>query len=84
MELAFSLGIMAGALTTGSIVPQVLKIVQSKSSKDVSTLFFVIMAGGMLLWLIYGILRPDMVIVLWNAISLSLTMVIIALKKVYP
>jgi MtN3 and saliva related transmembrane protein len=84
MDFAFLLGITAGAMTTGSIVPQVLKIVQSKSSRDVSTLFFVFMAGGMLLWLVYGILRQDLVIVLWNAISLSLTLVILALKKVYP
>jgi MtN3 and saliva related transmembrane protein len=83
MEFAILLGIMAGAMTTGSIVPQVFKIVQSKSARDVSTLFFVIMAGGMLLWLVYGILRPDLVIVLWNGISLGLTLVILALKKVY-
>ncbi len=42
------------------------------------------MAGGMLLWLVYGILRSDMIIVLWNTISLSLTLFILALKKVYP
>ena len=83
MEFAFLLGIMAGAMTTGSIVPQVFKIVESKSARDVSTLFFVIMAGGMLLWLVYGALRADMVIVLWNGVSLSLTLVILALKKVY-
>ncbi|HUL61710.1 MAG TPA: SemiSWEET transporter [Methanocella sp.] len=84
MDYAFLLGITAGAMTTGSILPQVLKIVQSKSSRDVSTLFFAIMATGMLLWLVYGVLRSDLVIVLWNAISLSLTLVILALKKVYP
>jgi MtN3 and saliva related transmembrane protein len=84
MEFAFLLGITAGAMTTGSIVPQVIKIVQSKSARDVSTLFFMIMAGGMLLWLVYGILRSDPVIVLWNAISLSLSLVILSLKKIYP
>jgi MtN3 and saliva related transmembrane protein len=84
MDNVLLLGITAGAMTTGSIVPQVLKIVQSKSARDVSTLFFVIMAGGMLLWLVYGLLRSDMVIMLWNAISLSLTLVILSLKKVYP
>lgn len=84
MDYAFVLGITAGAMTTGSILPQVLKIVQSKSSRDVSTLFFAIMATGMLLWLVYGILRSDLVIVLWNAISLSLSLGILALKKVYP
>ncbi len=84
MDYAFLLGITAGAMTTGSILPQVLKIVQSKSSRDVSTLFFLVMAAGMLLWLVYGVLRSDLVIVLWNAISLSLSLVILALKKVYP
>lgn len=84
MDNVLLLGITAGAMTTGSIVPQVLKIVQSKSARDVSTLFFVIMAGGMLLWLVYGLLRSDMVIMLWNALSLSLTLVILSLKKVYP
>jgi MtN3 and saliva related transmembrane protein len=84
MDNVLLLGIIAGAMTTGSIVPQVLKIVQSKSARDVSTLFFVIMAGGMLLWLVYGFLRSDMVIMLWNGLSLSLTLVILSLKKVYP
>jgi MtN3 and saliva related transmembrane protein len=84
MDNVFLLGITAGAMTTGSIVPQVLKIIQSKSARDVSTLFFVIMASGMLLWLVYGLLRWDLVIVLWNMLSLSLTLVILALKKVYP
>jgi MtN3 and saliva related transmembrane protein len=84
MDNVLLLGITAGAMTTGSIVPQVLKIVQSKSARDVSTLFFVIMAGGMLLWLVYGFLRSDMVIMLWNGLSLSLTLIILSLKKVYP
>jgi MtN3 and saliva related transmembrane protein len=84
MDTVLLLGVIAGAMTTGSIVPQALKIMQSKSARDVSTLFFTIMAGGMLLWLVYGLLRSDMIIVLWNAISLSLTLVILALKKVYP
>jgi MtN3 and saliva related transmembrane protein len=84
MDFAFLLGITAGAMTTGSIIPQVIKIIQSKSSRDVSTLFFLFMAGGMLLWLVYGILRSDLIIVLWNAISLSLTLVILSLKKIYP
>ena len=42
------------------------------------------MSGGMLLWLVYGILRSDLVIVLWNAISLGLCLVILSLKKIYP
>jgi MtN3 and saliva related transmembrane protein len=84
MDYVFVLGITAGAMTTGSILPQVLKIVESKSSRDVSTLLFLFMSAGTLLWLAYGVLRSDMIIVLWNAISLGLSLVILALKKVYP
>jgi MtN3 and saliva related transmembrane protein len=84
MDNVLLLGITAGAMTTGSLVPQVFKIVQSKSARDVSTLFFVIMAGGMLLWLLYGFIRSDMIIVLWNGLGLSLTLVILSLKKLYP
>lgn len=84
MDYAIMLGLVAGAMTTGSTIPQVHKIIKSKSSRDVSTLFFLFMAGGMLLWLVYGILRADLVIVLWNSISLCLCLVILSLKKVYP
>ncbi|OPY29398.1 MAG: MtN3/saliva family protein [Methanocella sp. PtaU1.Bin125] len=78
------LGLVAGAMTTGSIIPQVLKIIRSKTSRDISTMFFLFMSGGMLLWLVYGILRADPVIVIWNSISLSLSLAILALKKIYP
>jgi MtN3 and saliva related transmembrane protein len=84
MDYVIMLGLAAGAMTTGSTIPQILKIIQSKSSRDVSTMFFLIMAGGMLLWLVYGIMRSDLVIVLWNSISLGLCLVILSLKKVYP
>jgi len=84
MDYAIMLGLVAGAMTTGSTIPQLHKIIKSKSSRDVSTLFFLFMSGGMLLWLVYGILRADLVIVLWNLISLCLCLVILSLKKVYP
>ncbi|MGA9141125.1 MAG: SemiSWEET transporter [Methanocella sp.] len=84
MDYVIMLGLFAGAMTTGSTIPQILKIIQSKSSRDVSTTFFLFMSGGMLLWLVYGILRSDLVIVLWNAISLGLCLVILSLKKIYP
>lgn len=84
MDYVIMLGLIAGAMTTGSIIPQVLKIIRSKSSRDISTMFFLFMSGGMLLWLAYGIFRADMVIVIWNSISLSLSLAILALKKIYP
>jgi MtN3 and saliva related transmembrane protein len=76
-------GLIAGALTTGSSIPQVIKIIQTRSARDVSALFFIMMAIGMSLWLAYGLLRADLAIVLWNAISLIFCLTILGLKKVY-
>jgi MtN3 and saliva related transmembrane protein len=84
MDTLIVLGLVAGALTTGSTVPQVLKILKTRSARDVSTLFFLLMAAGMLLWLVYGALRSDLVIVLWNAVSFCLCVTILALKRAYP
>lgn len=84
MDYVIILGLMAGALTTGSTIPQIHKILKTRSSGDISTLFFAFMATGMLLWLIYGILRSDVVIILWNTLSLSLCLAILALKRIYP
>ena len=84
MDDVMILGLIAGALTTGSSVPQVFKILQTRSTRDVSTLYFIFMAVGVLLWLAYGVLRIDVALILWNALSLCLCCTILALKKIYP
>ena len=83
MDTIILIGLVAGALTTSSCIPQAVKIVQTRSAKDVSTLFFALMAAGMSLWLVYGLARADVAIVLWNAISLAFCLAILALKRVY-
>jgi MtN3 and saliva related transmembrane protein len=83
METIILIGLVAGALTTSSCIPQAVKIIQSKSAKDVSTLFFTLMSAGMCLWLIYGLARSDVAIVLWNSISLAFCLAILALKRIY-
>ena len=84
MDSVIILGLAAGALTTGSTIPQIHKILKTRSAGDISTLFFLFMGCGMLLWLIYGILRSDIIIILWNSLSLSLCLIILGLKRVYP
>jgi MtN3 and saliva related transmembrane protein len=55
MNSADYLGLAAGALTTISFLPQVIKTWKSKSAKDLSFGMFGIFSLGVLLWLIYGI-----------------------------
>jgi MtN3 and saliva related transmembrane protein len=78
-----TLGMIAGTLTTIAFVPQVLKIYQSKSAKDVSYLMFSIFSTGILFWLIYGILIDSAPIIASNVVTLTLSVIILALKIRY-
>lgn len=83
MDSIVLVGLVAGALTTSSCIPQAAQIIKTKSAKDVSTLFFALMSAGMALWLVYGLARADVAIVLWNTVSLAFCLLILALKRVY-
>jgi MtN3 and saliva related transmembrane protein len=83
MDSIILIGLAAGALTTGSTIPQAVRILRTRSAKDVSEWFFMLMSAGMLLWLVYGLARADAAIVLWNAVSLGLCVMILVLKRLY-
>lgn len=78
-----TLGMIAGTLTTIAFVPQVLKIYRTKSAKDVSYLMFSIFSTGIVFWLIYGILIRSTPIIAANAVTLTLSVIIIGLKVRY-
>ncbi len=83
MDSIIIIGLVAGALTTSSSIPQAVKILQTRSAKDVSALFFVLMSAGMCLWLVYGLYRADIALILWNTVSLCFCLSILALKRIY-
>ena len=74
------LGLAAGGLTTVSFVPQVLRIWRTRSGRDVSYGMFLLFSLGVLLWLIYGIARDSLPIVLANSVTLVLALTVLALK----
>lgn len=77
------IGLIAGLLTTTAFIPQVWKIYRTKSGKDVSARMFSILSAGIVLWLIYGILVRSVPLILTNAVTLVLSLAIIALKIRY-
>jgi MtN3 and saliva related transmembrane protein len=77
------LGLVAGTLTTIAFLPQLLKVWRSKSAKDISMAWLVTFSGGVLLWLIYGILLGQLPILLANAVTLLLTLIILFFKLRY-
>jgi MtN3 and saliva related transmembrane protein len=74
------LGGVAACLTAFANVPQVLKCFRTGKSGDLSMKMLMALALGFLLWLIYGLLRSDFIIVAANAISLLLAGTLLAFK----
>jgi len=77
------IGLVAGLLTTTAFIPQVWKIYRTKSGKDISAKMFSLFSAGIVLWLVYGILLRSLPLILSNAVTLVLSLTIIALKLRY-
>lgn len=74
------MGIIAGGLTTTSLVPQVVKTYKSRSAEDLSLRMFSLFSLGVLLWLIYGFINQDLPIILANAFTLLLALTLLFFK----
>lgn len=75
-----TIGIGAALLTTGSWLPQVLKSWHSRSVKDFSWGYLVLLTAGISLWLAYGVFRRDLAIAGANAATLAFLAVLIGIK----
>ena len=83
MMLPDVLGMIAGTLTTIAFVPQVVKTWRSKSTHDISYGMFILFSVGLILWLTYGIVIGAWPIIISNAVTLALALVILGLKFRY-
>jgi MtN3 and saliva related transmembrane protein len=77
------LGLIAGALTTGCWLPQLLKAWRTRSTADVSWLYLAVFGIGIGLWLVYGAMTDDVAIVVTNGLTMTLTLAFVATKARY-
>jgi MtN3 and saliva related transmembrane protein len=77
------IGYLAGASTTVSFIPQVLQVVKTKSTKDISLVMFTIFSVGVLSWMVYGILVNSLPMILANALTFVQALVILGYKIRY-
>jgi MtN3 and saliva related transmembrane protein len=79
-SVATVLGLLAAALTTTANVPQVWKAWRTGETRDLSLAMTLILASGLAVWVVYGVLQADAVIVIANAIAMVLAFSLTALK----
>lgn len=65
-------GAAAAICTTASYVPQLRKCWATGETNDLSSRMLLLLACGLSLWVTYGLMRADWVIVAANAVSLTL------------
>ena len=73
-------GFVAGALTTLAYVPQVIRSWRTRSVNDLSLAMLLALAGGVGLWLVYGLAIGSWPIIIANAVTFVFALVLVALK----
>jgi MtN3 and saliva related transmembrane protein len=74
------IGLAAAFCTTVSYVPQLKKCWTTGSAGDLSLKMFGILATGVALWFVYGVMKKDVVIMLANGVSFLLLCAILFFK----
>ena len=83
MNIADLIGSLAACLTTVSFVPQAWLTFKTRDVSGVSLLMYSVFTVGVALWLAYGLLLRSWPMVVANAITLVLALMILAMKLVY-
>ena len=65
-------GLATAVCTTGANLPQLKKAWSTGQTDDISLNMLLVLSCGLALWVVYGVLKGDIVIILANGISLTL------------
>ncbi|MEN2401177.1 SemiSWEET transporter [Flavobacterium sp. MC2016-06] len=77
MDYIDIIGLFAGACITISVIPQIIKVWKTKKVKEISLKMFGILTFGIAIWIVYGILKNDLPIIITNCISLFLNLIMV-------
>jgi MtN3 and saliva related transmembrane protein len=77
------IGTIAGILVLLSFIPQIMKAYRTKKMFDLSAHLMILIASGMFLWVIYGFIRSDPVIIGTNATGFALNITLLVMKLRY-
>jgi MtN3 and saliva related transmembrane protein len=80
MDLIIVLGLVGATLTTVSLLPQLIKICRTHSTKDISTGMLVLFSSAFIVWLTYGILIGDIPLIIANTFAIVQSIIILIFK----
>ncbi len=80
MNNAEIIGVVAAVLTTGSFLPQAIKVLRTRQTDAISLVMYAMFTAGVATWLAYGILTTQWSIIVANAITVVLSGIILVMK----
>jgi MtN3 and saliva related transmembrane protein len=83
MDFETIVGVGASAFTATSLIPQLIKLLKEKKSKDISVIMLAVLFTGLALWVWYGFLKEDWIIIISNLFALIINFIIGVLTLYY-
>jgi MtN3 and saliva related transmembrane protein len=83
MDRVTVVGILASVGIAVSLLPQVFKIIKEKKAKGISPVMLIVLLVSSALWMYYGLLKEDWIIIGSNGFSFLLNGFICILKVKY-
>lgn len=78
--IAVVIGLTAGFLTTFAFLPQAIKTIKSKHTKDLSLTMLIMTDTGLVCWFTYGVMISSIPVIAANTISIALITTILIMK----
>jgi MtN3 and saliva related transmembrane protein len=85
MSIGFDsiIGILASILTTSSFLPQIIKAYRTKKMDDVSQYLMILFTSGSILWIVYGFMHDDIVIIGANTVAATFNIILFFFSFIY-
>jgi MtN3 and saliva related transmembrane protein len=81
IDILTTIVIVYGIIMNSSFWFQIHKIIKRKSSEDISLTTYFILIPGFIIWLIYGIVKNDLPLIISNILGMvtGITIIIVAI-----
>lgn len=71
------IGTIAGILTSVSMLPQLIKVLKEKDVENLSGGMIAVLVAGVSLWVVYGIIKDELPIILSNGFSVVVNTILL-------
>ena len=76
-----NIGFLAAILTTFSFLPQAILTLRTRKTDEISLVMYLMLNIGIICWLVYGVVRDGIVLILANSVTLLFSLPILFVKS---